>query len=114
MNWEDITNETKTKALLKHWQKLGQFRRNHPAVGAGLHEMLSEKPYVFSRSFAQENYQDYVVVGLDLEKGIKTILVKEFAEGTMLRDAYSGKEAKVKDGKVQIDTEFNIVLLENL
>jgi alpha-amylase len=112
MNWEDITNVTKTKALLKHWQKLGQFRRNHPAVGAGFHEMISEKPYVFSRSFAQENYQDYVVVGLDLEKGMKTILVQDFEEGTRLRDAYSGNEAKVKDGKVQIDTDFDIVLLE--
>ncbi|HTO35227.1 MAG TPA: alpha-amylase family glycosyl hydrolase, partial [Flavobacterium sp.] len=32
MNWEDIDNE-KTKEILTHWQKLGQFRKNHPAVG---------------------------------------------------------------------------------
>lgn len=114
MNWEDIAKDVKTQDLLKHWQKLGQFRRNHPAVGAGVHEMLSEKPYVFSRSFAQDNYQDHVVVGLDLDKGMKVIPVQEFPEGTVLRDAYSGKEAKVKDGKVQVDTDFDIVLLENL
>jgi alpha-amylase len=114
MNWEDIAKDAKTQALLEHWQKLGQFRRNHPAVGAGVHQMISEKPYVFSRSFAQENYSDYVVLALDLEKGKKVISVSGFEEGAQLRDAYSGEIAKVVDSKIVLDTEFDIVLLENL
>ncbi len=37
--------------LLAHWQKLGQFRQAHPAVGAGVHqEIPQENAYVFSRS----------------------------------------------------------------
>tara|TARA_R110001583_G_scaffold1202_5_gene10073 strand:+ start:39478 stop:41127 length:1650 start_codon:yes stop_codon:yes gene_type:complete len=114
MNWDAITKDGKTQDLLSHWQKLGQFRRNHPAVGAGVHQIISEKPYVFSRSFAQENYSDYVLVALDLEKGVKEIPVSGFEEGTRLRDAYSGKTAKVLNSKIVMDTQFDIVLLENL
>ena len=42
MNWSDIKNNQKTKELLQHAQKLGQFRANHPAVGAGTHQMFSK------------------------------------------------------------------------
>jgi alpha-amylase len=114
MNWDAITKDTKTQDLLKHWQKLGQFRRNHPAVGAGVHQIISKKPYVFSRSFTQDNYTDFVLVALDLEKGENEIPVSGFKEGTRLRDAYSGQIAKVKDSKIILNTEFDIVLLERL
>jgi alpha-amylase len=50
---------------------------------------------------------------LDLPKGPKEISVGTiFENGTKLTDAYSGKEAVVSNGKVMIDTEFDIVLLE--
>ncbi|MFT5749815.1 MAG: alpha-amylase, partial [Ancylomarina sp.] len=112
MNWDAITKDSKTQDLLSHWQKLGQFRRNHPAVGAGVHKMISEKPYVFSRSFAQDNYSDYVLVALDLAKGENEIPVSGFEEGTRLRDAYSGQIAKVKDSKITLEISSPIVLLE--
>ncbi|MFT4973196.1 MAG: alpha-amylase, partial [Saprospiraceae bacterium] len=35
-----------------------------------------------------------------------------FANGTKLKDAYSGKETIVSNGKISIDTDFDIVLLE--
>jgi len=54
-----------------------------------------------------------VVVGLDLPKGSKEISVGTiFEDGTKLKDAYSGKEVMVLNGKVIIDTGFDIVLLE--
>ncbi|RKE02559.1 alpha-amylase family glycosyl hydrolase [Marinifilum flexuosum] len=112
MNWEDVKTDAKVQATLKHWQLLGQFRSNHPAVGAGVHKMISENPYVFRRTFEKGEYQDQVFVALDLDKGLKEIPVAELENGTKLRDAYSGKEAEVKDGKVSIDTEFDILLLE--
>ncbi|NOU60350.1 alpha-amylase family glycosyl hydrolase [Marinifilum caeruleilacunae] len=112
MNWEDIENDAQTQAVLSHWQKLGQFRANHPAVGAGVHKMISESPYVFRRSFSKGAYQDQVFVALDLDKGAKEISLAELENGTKLRDAYSGKETEVKNGKVSIDTEFDILLLE--
>lgn len=113
MNWEAIKSNDSTKAFLSHWQKLGKFRRDHPSVGAGKHLMLNETPYVFKRTYHKKDYKDVVVVGLDLKKGVKRIYVqKEFAEYLTIRDAYSGKEAKVEKGFVEFDTPFDILLLE--
>jgi alpha-amylase len=111
MNWDDIKSNPETQKVLLHWQKLGVFRKNHPAVGAGMHQEISASPYVFSRTFTKDNFTDNV--GLDLPKGPKEISVGTiFENGTKLTDAYSGKEAVVSNGKVMIDTQFDIVLLE--
>ena len=113
MNWEDIENDPKTKDILNHWQKLGQFRANHPAVGAGTHQMISQKPYVFYRSFYKDDYEDLVVIGLSLNQGTKTMDVsKVFKDGEILHDAYSGQDIKVVNGKAEVKSKFNIVLLE--
>jgi alpha-amylase len=115
MNWEDIANNNTTKEVLTHWQKLGLFRKKHPAVGAGIHNQISASPYVFSRSFTKGKYSDKVVVALDLEKGQKSIPVGTiFPNGTKVKDAYSGKTTTVVKGKVSIDTDFGILLLEKL
>lgn len=113
MNWDEINNNAVTKEVMAHWQKLGLFRKNHPAVGAGIHTQLSAAPYVFSRVYAKGKYSDKVVVGLDLPKGEKSIPVGTiFANGTKVRDAYSGKTATVSKGNVNLTTDFGIVLLE--
>ncbi|WP_372753214.1 alpha-amylase family glycosyl hydrolase [Labilibaculum sp.] len=114
MNWDQLASDTSRQQILKHWQKLGQFRRNHPAVGAGVHKMISEKPYLFSRTFSNADFQDQVFVGMDLLKGKKELAIPELKNGTQLRDAYSGKITKVKKGKVSLDTQYDIVLLELL
>ncbi len=115
MNWEDVANNASTKEVLAHWQKLGLFRKNHPAVGAGVHAQLSAAPYVFSRAFTRGKYTDKVVVGLDLGKGEKSIPVGTvFANGAKVRDAYSGKTTLVSKGKVTLNTDFDVVLLEKL
>ncbi len=115
MNWEAIDNNPETQHILLHWQKLGKFRANHPAIGAGMHQMITEEPYVFYRSFSKDNFNDLVVVGLDLPLGQKVINVSRiFNDGDMLLDNYSNKSQKVKDGKIIIDSKFNIVLLEKL
>ncbi|HEY5689309.1 MAG TPA: alpha-amylase family glycosyl hydrolase [Yeosuana sp.] len=113
MNWNDIKNNQKTKDLLFHAQKLGQFRANHPAIGAGTHQMITKSPYLFYRSFYKEQYQDIVVVGLDLPIGLKTLDVsKVFKEGDVVHDAYSNQDISVKNGTVLIDSDYDIVLLE--
>ena len=92
---------------------MGQFRNNHPSIGAGIHQQISENPYVFSRIYSKENYGDKVIVGLNLVKGKKSIAVGNlFSEGELLRDAYSGVEIKVINGKVELNTEQTLVLLE--
>jgi alpha-amylase len=115
MNWDDINTNPETQKVLLHWQKLGNFRKNHPAIGAGIHQEISASPYVFSRTFSKYNFMDNVVIGLDFPKGQKEISVGTiFNDGTKLKDGYSGKEALVSNGKVMIDSEFGIVLLEKL
>lgn len=114
MNWDAIKTNAETQKVLQHWQKLGQFRKKHPAVGAGIHSQISSSPYVFSRIYTKGKYTDKVVVGLDLSIGKKEISVGTiFENGTHLKDAYSGKTAVVSNGKVTIDSPYNLVLLEN-
>ncbi|KFC58338.1 alpha-amylase family glycosyl hydrolase [Flavobacterium gilvum] len=113
MNWDAVNKNPDTQKILLHWQKLGQFRKNHPAVGAGVNTEISSKPYLCSRNFTNGKYSDTVVIGLDLAKGKKEISVgSSFKEGAKVRDAYSGKTATVLNGKVSVDSEFDIVLLE--
>lgn len=113
MNWDDISNKAETKEVLAHWQKLGLFRKNHPAVGAGVHTQISASPYVFGRTFIKGKYSDKVVVGLDLPVGEKSIPVGNiFPNGCKVKDAYSGKTATVTKGKVNLNTDLGIVLLE--
>lgn len=115
MNWNDLQTDRIKNQLLTHYQLLGTFRKNHPAIGAGVHQMISASPYVFSRSYANGNFSDQVVVGLDLPKGKKEIAVGTiFANGTKVRDTYSNTEATVENGKVILDTNFTLVLLEKL
>ncbi|WP_299338897.1 alpha-amylase family glycosyl hydrolase [uncultured Psychroserpens sp.] len=114
MNWEAIKNSNETQAVLEHWQKLGQFRANHPSIGAGIHQMITQQPYTFYRSYTNDNYKDLVVVGIDLGKGQKTIDVsKVFKDGDMIHDAYSNQSVAVANGKVAINSEFDMVLLEH-
>jgi len=113
MNWNSIQNNTKTKELLTHWQKLGQFRNQHPSVGAGRHQKISDAPYVFSRSFSKDAYTDDVIVGLELKNGAKELNVSSiYKDETVLFDAYSNTEVIVENGSVHLNTPFSIVLLE--
>ncbi len=113
MNWEDLDSLPQTQKIHKHWQKLGQFRRNHPAIGAGKHKRLAKSPYVFSRTYMNGDYKDKVVVGLDLPKGKKSLWVKGFfGDGTKLYDTYSETEVMVTKGKVILENDFDIALLE--
>lgn len=115
MNWDAINTNPKTKEILEHWQKLGKFRSKHPAIGAGEHQLISESPYVFKRTFQKNSYQDAVVVGLDLVKGNKTIKVASvFNDGDEVLDTYSNTKATVKNGMVNFNTSFTIVLLEKI
>lgn len=109
MNWEELTYNKNAYKLLYHYQRLGNFRKNHPAVGAGIHAKISDAPYVFSRVYNH----DKVVVGLDLPLGKKEISVGTiFENGTKVVDVYSNQTSQVVNGKVIVDSPYNILLLE--
>lgn len=113
MNWQDLKTNKNTKMILEHWQKLGRFRAKHPAVGAGSHQMITSQPYYFYRSFQKGDFKDLVLIGLSLHTGGKSIDVsKIFKEGDLIHDAYSGISTQVANGRVIIDSQYDIVLLE--
>jgi alpha-amylase len=120
MNWDEIdsnadVNGKKVKDVLTHWQKLGQFRNAHPAIGAGKHQKISDAPYTFSRVWSEGDVTDKVVVALDTGSGKKTISVGDvFADGTTVKDYYSGVETKVVDGQVEVDSEDDVVLISQI
>jgi alpha-amylase len=117
MNWKEIESNASRQGhaisdVMKHYQKLGIFRREHPSVGAGRHQEISKQPYVFSRSYVDGAYTDQVVVGLELESGEKKIDVKPlFEDGTKLYDYYSGTYVTVDQGWVTLYSEYKLVLL---
>jgi alpha-amylase len=113
MSWRAAEGAAYVSEFLEHWQKLGRFRHDHPAVGAGEHQRLRVKPYVFSRTLEKNGFViDRVIVAMDLEAGPKTIFVYGlFPDGTELLDAYSGKTAVVTNGEITLDTDFGLVLL---
>ncbi len=114
MNWQDVKTNPETQKLLAYYQKLGKFRAEHPAIGAGKHQLISKNPYWFSRKIDNIDFSDKVYIGLDLPKGIKSVAIPSFPEGSKLRDAYSGKTTKIINGIATIDTDFPIVLFEKL
>ena len=113
MNWNDLASNSATQKLVEHYQKLGKFRANHPAVGAGVHQMIFKTPYYFSRILSNGNFTDKVIIGLDLEGKLKEINVAGvFMEGDQLRDFQSGATMPVINGKVSFYSNAPIVLLE--
>lgn len=111
MNWEDLKGEA-TQQLLQHWQKLGTFRHAHLAVGAGIHTMHSEQPYIFSRTLPNATQSDNVLIGIDLSLGKKNLPTYAlFNNGEVLKDYYSNTLVTVKNNSVALDTQYTTVLL---
>ncbi len=112
MNWEDLERGGRTAEILRHWRTLGQFRRAHPAVGAGVHRTLQSGPYVFSRVLETGGPVDRVVVAVGLGRDARVIPVAGvFADGTELVDAYSGATGTVVHGAVGLPSGEDLVLL---
>lgn len=111
MNWKGLQNQS-TKELLSHWQKLGKFRQSHLSVGAGIHKMHKQTPYIFSRHLKDSENDDNSLVVINDKKGRKTVdMYANFNDGTVLLDYYSGTKTTVVNGKISIDTPFEILLL---
>lgn len=109
MPWEKLESDSLTQATLEHFQKLGQFRRNHPAIGAGVHQMISSEPYVFQRTLVKAAYTDAVVITLD---NVEEVAVGDvFKEGEQVTDFYSGESSEVKNGKVKFANASEIRLI---
>lgn len=110
MNWDSINEE-----ILDHFRKLGSFRSRNIAVGAGTHRKLRDEPYTFTRTYEEGGLSNRVVVVLDAAGETQTEVSGIFADGDIVRDAYSGDVKKVEGGKVSFTPDQNgIILMEKL
>jgi alpha-amylase len=112
MNWNDIQTKDETQKILQHWQKLGQFRANHMSLGAGRHHLISEEDGLI---FSRIRKEDKIIVGINLPKGNKVLNVSSiFKNGDKLNDFYSNQIIEVKEGKITLNSAFDLVLLEKI
>ncbi len=112
MNWDDLARGGRTAEILRHWQKLGRFRRAHPAVGSGMHRELQAEPYIFSRTLQLDLTTDRVLVALDQPTGAKRIPVfGTFPDGAELEDGYTGATGTVHADTLALTTDQGLVLL---
>ena len=115
MNWDEIANDSSTQQTLEHWQKLGQFRRNHPAVGMGVHAMISKSPYTFTRTVEKDGMNDKVLIALDLPDTEVSIPVgNTFENGVKVRDYYTGEIYIISDEAIDIVAKNGIALIEKV
>lgn len=110
MNWESMN-----ESILAHWQKLGQFRNKHIAIGAGSHNKIAESPYTFSRIYENEDILDKAVVAIGASGTVDVNVAGVFPDGTTVRDAYTQQEVVVNEGKARFAAgEHGIILVENV
>lgn len=106
MNWNSINQK-----VLNHWQKLGQFRDNHIAVGAGQHEIISSSPYTFSRTYDKKGITDGIIVAIGASGATTVNVSSVFGDGALLTDYYTGAKARVSNGNVTFTAGTNGVIL---
>ncbi|MBQ8794928.1 MAG: alpha-amylase, partial [Clostridia bacterium] len=102
MNWNSMD-----KNILAHWQKVGTFRNNHVAVGAGSHQSLSATSgTAFSRTYNKNGVNDVVVCVIGANKNVSTTITlnNAFADGTKVVNTYTGDTATVAGGKVTFNS----------
>ena len=75
-------------------------------------QLISEENgLVFSRT----RNDDKIIVGINLPKGEKTIDVSLiFKNGASVNDFYSNQIIEVENGKIVVNSDFDIVLLEKI
>lgn len=114
MNWDNMD-----KDVLAYWSKLANFRKNHLAVGGGIHTKISsdsDKFYAFKREYKKNGNKDTVVCVTQAQGGqtITLDVSSAFSEGVELRDAYTGNTAEVSDdGTVTFKaSDKGVILIE--
>jgi alpha-amylase len=101
-------------SVLAHWQKIGRFRNRHIAVGAGAHTQITSSPYTFSRTYSKDSIVDNVICVLGASGSTTVNVSSVFANGTQLRDYYSGATATVSGGTVTFTPTSDVILIEQV
>ncbi len=102
---------------LAHWQKVGKFRANHVAVGAGDHQQITAynaaTGYTFSRSYADDNVTDGVIccIGAPANQQIAVDVSSMWGNGKTVTNEYDGTTAVVQNGKATFNSGAQGVIL---
>ena len=112
MNWDSID-----KTVLAHWQKVGQFRKNHVSVGAGSNTKLSATNGVaFGRTYDKNGVSDKVaaVIGCNKNTSVTVDVSSLWKDGDYVINAYDNSSSVVTGGKVTFNSGVNgTILMEN-
>ncbi len=114
MNFDELNSpDSKAARTLVHFQKIGKFRREHLSVGAGKHTKLQDDPYTFKREYTEGGSQDKVLVytGNDGDFSGSLNIYDMWADGTELKDYFSGATATVSNGTISFGTPSGLVLI---
>lgn len=108
MNWDAANGDVAT-----HWKKLGTFRKNNPAVGAGKQTDLGNSTY--GRRYSKNGYTNNVVIKLGASGSTDVNVSGFFADGTNVRDAYTGSTTTVSGGKATFTAgNGGVILVEEV
>lgn len=111
MNWGSMDTN-----VLEHWQKVGTFRNNHVAVGAGANVGLTATSgTAFGRTYSKNGVTDNVAAVIDAaaNKDITIDVSGVFEDGTTLFNTYDETTDTVSGGKVTFNSgAHGTILLE--
>ncbi len=102
MNWNSID-----KTVLAHWQKVGTFRNNHIAVGAGDHATVSATSGVgFTRTYSKNGVSDRIaaVIGASANTQVTIDVSGVWANGSVVTNYYDNSSSTVTNGKVTFNS----------
>lgn len=105
MNWSSYD-----ASVYSHWCKVGTFRKNHPAVGAGTQTTIASGT-TYGRTYSGTAGDDAVVIYVG--SSASTVSVGSiFSSGTKVKNEYNGETASVgSDGTVTFATSCTPVLI---
>lgn len=109
MNWNSLD-----KDILAHWQKVGTFRNNHVAVGAGSNTKLtSSNGIAFGRTYDKNGVTDKCagVIGCSSNTNVTIDVSPLWADGEYVVNAYDGSSSLVTGGKVTFNSGVNGTIL---
>ncbi|ULQ60774.1 Ig-like domain-containing protein [Brucepastera parasyntrophica] len=105
MNWSAENGDVAT-----HWKKVGSFRKNHPAVGAGTQTKIETNTY--GRVYSKDGFTDKVVIRIGASGSTSVNVGTIFSNGTLVRNAYDGTTAAVSGGAVTFTASNGVILIE--
>ncbi|MBD5135454.1 MAG: starch-binding protein [Lachnospiraceae bacterium] len=109
MNWD-----TMDEAVLAHWQKVGTFRSNHMAVGAGDNNAVeTTSGKAFTRTYSKGNVKDRVAlcIGASANTQVTIDVTGVWSDGESVVNYYDASSAVVTGGKVTFNSGANGTIL---